>query len=367
MRINTFYLQPVTCNYQKYHAEDDNSVASHSYQITSSKGSVRVGNISTLKVKSVPSKQSTIDSKLPPNNIQNSNHNVADITHVIDKPCTMSPYSCMDSHITKSQDESDNSLSEDGCKENTESQSSPVTTYVATPEDMKIIAGACYEYVMDKLENGDPLDPVIEDDKPYEEDKVLYDLDEELTGSAEKVSNLPAADVQVFNNNEDMQCLAMACYEAVMDMLRSGKVHSADGSDLENSLDDDKPIYYLDVEPSDSYELPLYAHSPSRPVNTGDTQHHCHHGKTASEVISLADKTASQQTPFQSLVVAKEDTTVNIDSADSLVMCNKQVNSDLEYNNERAAITLKVDDSSSKKSMTKEISSDNLCKYCFCC
>ena len=357
----------MTCNYQKYYMEDDDSVASHGYQISSSKGSVRVGNITTLKVNSTPSKPSTVGPKFSSDSVQNSNDNVADITHIIDKTCTTSPHDCMDNQIVRSQDEPANNASEGECEENTELQSSPVTTYMATPEDIKIIAGACYEYVMDMMENRDTLSLTIEDDnQPYKGNKVLYDLDEELVESAEKGSDLPAAGVHDLNNNEDMQCLAMACYETIMDMLRSGKVHSADCSDLEGNSGDDKPVYYLDVEPSESYELPLYTHSPLPSVSTGDTQQHSHHEKTAPEVFPFSDKAASQPTTdFQPLVV-QENTTVDVDSVDSLVQCSEQANGDLEICNKTVATTLKVVDKS-KKSVTNGISSDNLCKYCLCC
>lgn len=361
-------MQPMTCNYQKYHMEDDDSGVSHGYQITSSKGSVRVGNITMLKINSTPSKLSTVDPKLSPDNVQKSNDNVADITHVIDKTCTMSPHGCIDNQIVKSQNELANSVSEDEYEENTELQSSPVTTYMTTPEDMKIIAGACYDYVMDKIENWDTLGLAIEvDNQPYEGDKVLYDLDEELTESAEKASDLLAAGEQDFNNNKDMQCLAMACYETVMDMLKGGKVHSADSSNLEDNSGDDKPVYYLDVEPSDSYKLPLYTHLPSSSVSAGDTQQHSHHEKSAPEVFPLSDKAASQPTDFQPLIV-QEDTTLDVDLVDSLVQCSEQANGNLEVcNNERAPTTLKAVDKSRKISVTNGISSDSLCKYWLCC
>ena len=240
-----------------------------------------------------------------------------------------SPVSCEDNQ-SKSHGELDKSISslDEESEDKTMSQSSPVTTYTATDEDMKIIAAACYEYVMDMLENWDSL-PVDDDIQPYEEDNVVYYIDN-LDPPAKKP---PASDA----NNEDMQCLAMACYETVMEMIRNGDVYSED----DIHMIDNNPIYYLDVEPSHSYELPLY-NPPSPP------QHPPSHVEKKSPPAEVsACKTVSQQTYSQTLVT-EEDTILQccIGSVDSLVPCSEQRESEQVediINGENATRVLKDD------------------------
>lgn len=344
--------------------EDENSVLSHGYQISSSKESVRVGNITLLQVKNVPNQKLIVDPKKSSDNDHNSNDNTIDITHVLNKSCTISPDSCED----KSHDESEKSIPKGESEENIYQQTSPVTTYMASTEDTKIIAAACYNYVIDMLENCDSL-PIYEDNQSYE-DKILCYLDP-FTESTEKASDLQTAgEAQHANNDEDMQCVAMACYEAVIDMLRNGDIQSVDDFNSKDHIGDDKPVYYLDVERSNNYELPLYTYPSS--VSVSGTQRHPHHEeKTTLKVISLNSKSGSQQTHSQPLVTT-EDTTmqhhdVNTGSVDSLMQCNEQTNSDHQVEevdkNGKTTTTLKADDYGSKKSMTEEPSSNDLCKY----
>ena len=305
-----------------------------------------------------------VDSKIPGSDHHSVDHDTAPLV-INNNTHTISPDSCEDNQ-NKLQDEPDKSIpSDDECEENTvraKSQQSPVTTYTATEEDMKIIAAACYEYVMDLLENWDSA-PLIEDDnEPCEEDKVVYYLDDYLDPKplTEKASNLPAEDA----NNEDMQCLAMACYETVMEMIRNGDIHS---SDTEEDTDGDKPVYYLDVEPSDNYELPLYACTPS--VSANDTQQHSNlekkTEKKAAHAEVLSHKTTSQRPHSQPLVT--EDTTVqhciNSNSVDSLVPCSEQTDNDQVeevIKNGEAAGPPSIDHNCNNKS--EETSSSNLCK-----
>ena len=340
--------------------EDEHSAVSHDHQIVSSKESVRVGNIAMLKVNNLPSKQLIVDPKISPNNDHESSHNTVSV--ITNKTCTISPDSCEDNQNKspdscgdnqRSQGESDKSISssDDESEDKAKSQSSPVTTYTADAEDMKIIAAACYEYVMDMLENWDSL-PVEDDNQPYEEDKVVYYLDVEP--SPEKPSDPPAADA----NNEDMQCLAMACYETVMEMIRNGDIYS------EDELVDNNPIYYLNVEPSDSFELPLY--NPSS-MSISDPQQYPPSDleKSPAEVPSHTGyKTASQLTHSQPLLT-EEDTTsqccVNVGSVDSLLPCSEQTESDRVeeiIKDGKAASALKVDGHSSR---SEDVSSNDLC------
>ena len=240
--------------------------------------------------------------------------------------------SCEDNQ-NKSQGESDKSISSS-----------------ARDEDMKILAATCYEYVMDMLENGN-LPPIEEDNQPYEEDKVVYYLD--LEPPAKKLPDPPASDA----HKEDMQCLAMACYETVMEMIRNGDVTAEDHLHIV----DNNPIYYLDVDgPSHRYELPLY--NPPSPQQYPLS--HLKKNSPPAEVHSHAGcKTASQQTHSQPLV-AEEDTTsqccMNVGSVDSLVVYSEQTQSDQVeeiIKDGKAASALK-DDYSSK---SKDISSNDLC------
>lgn len=344
--------------------EDEHPTVSHSHQIISCKENVRVDNIAMLKVK-----QLTVDSKL---SYCDSSHNSVPVVTSKTIPLEDSQNKSLEDNQNKSPDGCENKSSEDsqnkspednqnklpdGCKnkllednqnkslednqnkspvscednqnkshgesdknisssdEESEDkailQSSTVKTYTATDEDMKIIAAACYEYVMNMLENWD-TPPVDDDNQPYEEDKVVYHLD--VDPPAKKLPDPPAADA----NNEDMQCLAMACYETVMEMIRNGDVYSED----DIHMIDDNPIYYLDVEPSHNYELPLY--NPPSPQQY--PQSHLEKESAPAEVpFHTACRTASQQTHSQPLVT-EEDTTSQccMGSVDSLVLCSEQ-------------------------------------------
>lgn len=337
-----------------------------------SQESVRVGNISMLEVKNIPSKQIFVEPKQLPDSDHNTNHS---ITHVINKTHSISPDSHED-HQIKSQDESEKTVSSnDESAKNTDQRKDHtplVTPYVTTAEDMKIIAATCYEYIMDMLENWDSL-PVEVDDQDQaceEKNKIVYHLDDVVNESAEK----PLGLAQHIGNDEDMQCVAMACYEAVMDILRHDDIQSVDSFDSTDSMDNDKHVYYLGVEHNDTYETPLYAYLPS--LSTSNIQKYSYYDKkTTPEVVFLTGKTANQQA--HSLPFVNKDTAMHCDVnngglIDSVVSCNKETNSNcqveqnLEAKNAKVVNTLKVDDYGRKKSITEEISSNNFCKYCVC-
>lgn len=347
--------------------EGELTVASHTHHISSSKENVRVDNIAMLKVKSTSSKQLIVDPKKVPGNGNDTNDDIADITCVInDKACAISPDSCDNNQQIKLQNEPDKL--EDESVNKTRSSPSPITTYEASDEDMKIIATGCYEYVMDLLENWDSL-PVEDDNQVYEEDKILYYLDP----LAHDTSDLPVADSQNINN-EDMECLAMACYEVVMDMVRNGDVYSED--EIANMYPD-KPIHYLEVEPSveNNYEIPLCAY-PSSSVSAYDANQNSHQEKKSGPKVLTHNSynTVSQPTDSQPLL-SKDDTAshchMNVVSVDSLGQPNEQtggnhcIEPNLEMvNNGKVATTLKYDGCASKNSLNEEPSSnDHLSKY----
>ena len=345
--------------------KDEHSVVPHNHQIVSSKESVRVDNIALLKLDSLPNEE--FNSKaLPDSNLTNNHSIVFNVTH------TVSPDSCEDnanksqceSNKSLSDDESNQSLSDEKSQEDSDkakSQSPPVATYMATAEDMKTVAAACYEYVMDMLKNWDSSQ-AENDNQSCEKDNVVHYLGvEPLT---EEASDQPAADT----SNEDMQCLAMACYETVMDMIRNGNIFSTD------DINGDKPVYYLDVEPSDSYELPLHAY-PLLSASLTDTQQYSHLEKDTSlaktqikktapsEVFSRTDyEAASEQTHSQPSVV-EDDTTsqccMNMGSVDSLVSHNEQTENYQVEEVIRPASTLIVDGNCNKR---EENSSNDLSK-----
>ena len=215
---------------------------------------------------------------------------------------------------------------------------------------------------MEMLENGEVL--LSEDDNnKYEEDKIMYCLDVEPPTKVYKVSTIPSADIKHVNNDEDMQCVAMACYEAVMDMLRHCDSSSVEDVDAKHDMNIE-PLCYLEVEPVSTYQ-------PS--VSTNDIKQYSHHEKKADpEALPHTCKTISLQSHSQ----AKEDATfhycVNVGSVDSLVACynqtdgNHQVEPNLEVaQNRNVATTLEVDGCSSKKSLSEEMSSNELCKYVY--
>ena len=341
--------------------EDDHSTIPRSHQIISSQESVRVDNIAVLKVK-----QSTVDTK--PSHCNNSHNTVPVFTSKTTSPEDDQNKSLEDNqnksledNQKKSHGEPDKSisLSDEESEDNAKSQSSPVTTYTATDEDMEITAAsmpenlnsqpadddnqlyegekvdvdppakklpdppaadadnedmqclamACYETVMEMIRNGD----VYPDDDPHMiENNPIYYIDD-LDPPAKKPPDPPATDA----NNEDMQCLAMACYETVMEMIKNGDVYPDD----DPHMIENNPIYYLDVEPSHSYELPLYNPSSPQQYPPG----HLEKKSPPAEAPFHACKTAGQQAHSRPLVT-EEDTAsqCHTGSVDSLVSCSKQ-------------------------------------------
>lgn len=318
-----------------------------------------VSNIAMLKVKNVPTEQLNVDIKKS----QGNDHNDRDdnVAVIDDQTLTTSPDSCEYNQImSQDPDESDNSMSDDKSKEGTVKQKSQPSSYIAPDEDMKIIAAACYKRVMEMLENGEVL-PSEDDNKQYEEDKIMHHLDVDPLTEVYKASGISSADTKHLNNNEDMQRVAMACYEAVMDMLRHCDSSSVD--DVDHNSNHNMNIDYLEVEPSID-KLPASTYSPS--VSTNDIQQHCHHEKkTSPEVLPHTCKTVSLQTHSQPLETTSH-CCVNLGSVDSLVPCSDQTDSShqVEPNLEVAhnGNVLKVDGYSSKKSTSEEMSSDELCK-----
>ena len=349
--------------------EDEHSVVPHNHQIISSKESVRVDNIALLKLDNIPNKELITNSKAFPDNNHTSDHDTAfNVTH------TVSPDSCEDNGIKSqcesnkslSDDEFNESLSDDKSQEDTDkakSLSLPIATDMTTAEGMKTISAACYEYVMDMLKNWDPSQN--ENDNQPQENVYYLDV-EPLT---EEVSDQPAAGA----SNEDMQCLAMACYETVMDMIRNGNIYSTD------DINDDKPVYYLDVEPSDSYELPLYAY-PLLSASPTDTQQYSHLEKETppaktkiekaapAEVLSRTDyKAASEQTHSQPSVAEDDNASqgcMNMGSVDSLVPCNEQTENHQVEEVIRPASTLTGDSNHNKREENPSNELSKQSSYC---
>ena len=343
--------------------EDEFSFVSHGHHISSSRESIKVSNISMLKFNNPPSNQSVVDDKMSPSN---ATHN--DNVDITEKTNTILPDNCQDNGIN-SQCKSDKSTSED---ESTDKTKSPAAGCIASDTDMKIIAAGCYEHVIDLLENWDEWDhPPIDDNQPHERDKVLHYLDIEPVNP---VSDLPVSDSRYVNNSdEDMQCLAMVCYETVTDMIRNGDVCSEFKSKYM-----DKPVYYLEVEPlvENNDELPVSTYPPS--TNTNDTNQYLHQEEKYSPkgLPYNGFEPASQQAHSQPLVTSENIASQCCMNVDSLVPSNEQVGIDGWVEPELEAVkngdpvtvsTLKVDDCDSKKSMNEEpSSSDHLCKYAYC-
>lgn len=338
------------CSYDKQPMTDskegENSFV-QTHHTSTSKENMEVENSAMLEVTNLLNWELVVDPKTLPDNDSHNNGN-RDVNHVINKAHAISP------GISESKNIPDDELEESADK--AKSQPFTVTNYVASDEDMKKIAAACYEYVMAEIENCSDTSQLSEvDDQQCEEDKVLYQLDvEPLTESTDEASGLPEVDTQNMYHNENMQCIAMACYEVVMDMLRNSDNLSEDDAALEHNMDD---LEVVELSIDNSFELP--SSPPS--VCSSDVHQHFHHDKANTEVPPDNSKNAPSCTTENT----GSHCCVKASSADSLVLCNEQTDTDHPIepsmkNTEKATTTLKV---VGCNKISEGMSSDSLCKF----